>query len=670
MSTVFEAAARLQSAGIAEELLVVVLRTTVLLLLARVLLAALPRASGGARYLIATGALVAALLIPLITAVVPSMQVADGGSVSRQIGVSDSEENSLRTAISLARATGVLPERPLTAFDRATELVTSSWKGWIVLAVVTPSALLLIQMLVGAIRGRQAGATTAPTGFVATVNRVAVALYWFNPLAWSLEKQAKEGAERAKDGRMTEPSQSRPVVFGRRGLIVASVLMILVITPLAAYRLVASDRDERGRASQAASAGSRASGTTIDVQPDFDVLGDLVAVGIAKAAGRDPLSVTPTDGDDWYERGWRLYRSDRYGEAAAAFSKAAEMDYRRDVSLYNAACSHSLNGNSEAAIRTLDAALRSGWDDLERIGTDRDLDPLRGNVQFAQLVQNEKVATGRLTRTLRRYEHLRESGAVTRAGHKHADDWLEVGVDLLSLRRYDEAIHAFQQAHAAEYKPSTAAYNIACAEALRGNTESGLAWVDRAIENGYSNEEKLRNDPDLTLLRRDPRFEALVVKANELEMRGCCDSHLMRLLAFAPDWKSAADHHRRIAAKYPNSGRAWFNLGYTALQARDFDAARRAYLRTIELEYRVGTSAYNIACAHALEGDSNAAFTWLERAREAGFDLSRYLDDDEDLRSLRRDARWKKLTREVKREKNGRSRVAAFCLRPELHGVA
>ena len=51
-----------------------------------------------------------------------------------------------------------------------------------------------------------------------------------------------------------------------------------------------------------------------------------------------------------------------------------------------------------------------------------------------------------------------------------------------------------------------------------------------------------------------------------------------------------------------------------------------------------------MACAYALQGNKDAAFEWLERARAAKFDLDDYVDDDDDLDSLHRDPRWKKLT--------------------------
>jgi hypothetical protein len=53
-------------------------------------------------------------------------------------------------------------------------------------------------------------------------------------------------------------------------------------------------------------------------------------------------------------------------------------------------------------------------------------------------------------------------------------------------------------------------YNIACAEALAGETEEALAHLKEAIEAQPSYAESAREDPDFELIRSDPRFAELV----------------------------------------------------------------------------------------------------------------------------------------------------------------
>jgi tetratricopeptide (TPR) repeat protein len=342
-----------------------------------------------------------------------------------------------------------------------------------------------------------------------------------------------------------------------------------------------------------------------------------------------------------------------------------------------------------------DAAIRAGWDDFDKIGEDSDFDPIRSDPAFARLVagRGAEIATRRVTEALSRYdtmarglprssksaieegisegveqgirEGIREgihegikegihdgiAGAIADAIHDNDEDWFDVGLDLLRVRQLDQSINAFQNAIQAGQKSSTAMYNLACAYSLKGDAKSGMLWLDRAIENGFGSDDKLENDPDIALLRTQAGFDELRAKAEDLEMRGCCSGEFVT--NFIGGWRKSLEHHRAMTAKYPQSGRAWFNLGFTALQAREPQTGIDAFNRAIALKYRVGTSSYNVACGYALAGNRDAAFQWLEKARVAGFDLRTHLRGDDDLDSLHDDARWDTLLEQVGADRDG-----------------
>ena len=50
------------------------------------------------------------------------------------------------------------------------------------------------------------------------------------------------------------------------------------------------------------------------------------------------------------------------------------------------ACDQARSGELDGAFRSLEEALRGGYDDFERIGNDPDLAPLRGDPRFAALL--------------------------------------------------------------------------------------------------------------------------------------------------------------------------------------------------------------------------------------------------------------------------------------------
>jgi beta-lactamase regulating signal transducer with metallopeptidase domain/tetratricopeptide (TPR) repeat protein len=800
MTTIFELAARLQAAHAAEEMLLMLAKATLILAIVRLLLAALPRASAASRHAIATAALVAVGLMPVLSVVVPAWTIAvqprtpraeaapvagpsaQAGSATQRvsentsqntIGVRDDEESSFSTAVAVVKA--VAPD-PLTALERASTIAGATWKGLIVLTLGFAALLLLVHMSIGMIgvwyvarnaeellhdaalkeldyvrdqlalgmnvRLLRSSRISVPVlwgvrkpvlllppdvvtwpserlrvvllhelahlkrfdGISLILTRIAVSLFWFHPLAWSLERAGRSECERACDDLVlangTKPSEyadhllaiarSMPTfdpfrsvtlamsrksqlegrllsilqphvarrVFSGRGVAIACALAVAVIVPVSALRLIAEPSNQKAQQQLAQNEQpakpetkvEKKSGSAIDVTPHVESLEDYFFAKLGKFDKRaDRWASTPTNGSEWYERAYELYRADRYADAAVAFRRAAQAGHEPAKSLYNAACSYALLGDADHAIPTLSEAIAAGWDDIDKIADDSDFDPIRSDPRFARAVSDQRgeIVNRRLTDTMQRYNDLR-SGRIE-ADDSGDDSWYDVGLDLLRLRKFDESIDAFQHAVDAGNKTGAATYNIACAYSLRGDVGNGMATLDKAIENGYSSSDKFENDPDIALLRQQPGFAALRQKAEDLELQGCCNNlgmgKLGHILSVATQsWDDSVDHHRSMTQKYPTSGRAWFNLGYAALQDRDFPTATAAYRKTLELGYRPGTASYNMACAYALQGNRDAAFEWLERAKAAKFEVEDYVDHDDDLDSLHDDPRWEKFT--------------------------
>jgi len=828
MATLFELAARIQAAGGAESMLLILAKATLIMAIARLLLAALPRASAATRHLVATAALVGVAAMPVLTFVIPAWNVAGlvstpppvGAPEARTtptatpaptptantVGVGDVESSRLGTALNIAKATGVVPEEPLSAMTRAMNVTSSTWKGLIVIAVDLVALLMLSQMLLGILgvwhvarhseevthdealleldRARDqlalerdvrllrssrisvpvlwgffkpvlllpADVVTWPVerlrvvllhelahlkrfdGISLILTRIAACVFWYHPLAWSLERAGRNDCERACDdlvlasgtkpsdyadhllaiarsmptfdpfrsvtlamsrktqleGRLLsilQPHVARRVFSGRR-VAVACAVVVACIIPISAIRLIAQPAKAKGKEIAEKKQETVKSDSTMTVTPDIEALEDYFLTKLGKYDKRiDKLAREPRNGEEWYDRAYNLYNNERFAEAAEAFRKAAEEGHRPATSLYNAACSHALLGDSPHALQALKEAIDAGWDDMEKIAEDSDFDPIRSDPAFVRALNanHGEIATRRVTETMERYNELRsgsvEDGVkggvkggvaggvsggvkmrVAEAVHDALDgnfdfkfdkddhDWFDVGGDLLRLRRLDESIDAFQRSIAAGEKESSSMYNIACAYSLKGDAANGMAWLEKAIDNGFGGEDKLRNDPDIAFLRTQRGFDALRVRSRDFEMQGCCDNRFGR--DDREEWREIMEHHRAVIQKYPGAGRPWFNLGYAALQARDIDAGIDAFRHAMQLNHRAGTCSYNIACGYALRGDRDSAFAWLQKAREAGFDLHNYLEGDDDLDALHDDPRWEPLRAELKKQKH------------------
>ncbi len=219
----------------------------------------------------------------------------------------------------------------------------------------------------------------------------------------------------------------------------------------------------------------------------------------------------------------------------------------------------------------------------------------------------------------------------------------DVAVDLLRAGEYDRAGRAFEAAAAAGRREGTALYNAACARALGGRKEEALALLRRALDAGFDDPSLMKEDDDLASLRSDPRFPALVRDAELLTMKGTwtVSGWALRSKRVA-DSEEAAARFRAYLKDHPESGRAWYGLGYVQLQGDRERESVDSFRRALDLGYRRPATAYNLACAHARLGEKDRAFEWLDRAIEAGFTSASQLRDDDDLDSLRGDPRFRR----------------------------
>jgi len=99
---------------------------------------------------------------------------------------------------------------------------------------------------------------------------------------------------------------------------------------------------------------------------------------------RDPAYVDALQllGDDYTRRG-------RYEEGLRVDQKLAELEPNNPLSFYNLACSLSLTGNLDDALRALECALDLGYRDFKWMARDPDLKAVRKHAHYARL--REKI---------------------------------------------------------------------------------------------------------------------------------------------------------------------------------------------------------------------------------------------------------------------------------------
>ena len=93
--------------------------------------------------------------------------------------------------------------------------------------------------------------------------------------------------------------------------------------------------------------------------------------------------------------------------------------------------------------------------------------------------------------------------------------------------------------------------------------------------------------------------------------------------------------------KFQERPAAWYLLGYAHHAQKEYDKAMKAYERALALSNgKAPGTLYNMACLHALRGETDQAFERLDEAIAAGFQDFVQLQSDADLSNLKLDPRF------------------------------
>ena len=113
-----------------------------------------------------------------------------------------------------------------------------------------------------------------------------------------------------------------------------------------------------------------------------------------------------------------------------------------------------------------------------------------------------------------------------------------------------------------------------------------------------------------------------------------------RALQGAGHWEEAAAAWREITETDPESGVAWFNLGYCLHAGGRLQEAIEVHQKAATFDDYHGIALYNLGCALALTDRPDEAFDALTRSQAAGFSLRGRAGADADLKSLYDDPRF------------------------------
>lgn len=186
----------------------------------------------------------------------------------------------------------------------------------------------------------------------------------------------------------------------------------------------------------------------------------------------------------------------------------------------------------------------------------------------------------------------------------------------------EQALALTKQAYDTSSKSSIVLYNLACFNALLGNKDEALTWLEKAVKGGFYAPSKIASDSDLASLRGEPRYVTALDKAAELA-GGCCGEDIV---INSP--KNPEVHRLRMQIK-------------KTYEVKDYEQALKLAEQAYAIAPKDPQVLYILGYLHNLLGHKDRGLELLEDAVHGGFYCPQHISKDPDWESVRCDERYK-----------------------------
>jgi len=217
----------------------------------------------------------------------------------------------------------------------------------------------------------------------------------------------------------------------------------------------------------------------------------------ADSASQRAIDLDPGSAEARAARGVALSLKEKFDEAEAQFEAAIRLDPRLFEAYYFYARTAFTQGRSEKAIRLYEKAMEVNPNDYQS--------PLLVAQIYSDLGQTAEAEASR-----RRGIRLAEARWKLNPDEARA---LYMGANgLVALGEFERGLEWAQRALALDPDEPMVLYNAACIQSLAGRVEDAIDSLERAVANGLTQRSWLEHDSNLSPLRHDPRYLALVAR--------------------------------------------------------------------------------------------------------------------------------------------------------------
>jgi serine/threonine protein kinase/Flp pilus assembly protein TadD len=215
----------------------------------------------------------------------------------------------------------------------------------------------------------------------------------------------------------------------------------------------------------------------------------------AVAAAAKAVQLDPELAEAHASLGTALSLSGRHPEAEDAFRTAIRIDSDLFEAHYFYARDSFAQGKLEQAIQEYEEASRARPQDYQSA-------LLVGQI-YDDLGRHEEAAASRRRGVAIAEEHLNLNPDDVRALYMGANG-------LVALGELEKGLDWARRALALEPDDPMVIYNVACIYSLAGRAAEALDCIERAVEAGLTQRGWLEHDSNLDLIRKEPRFQALL----------------------------------------------------------------------------------------------------------------------------------------------------------------